>query len=160
MRSSSLAAPRLDSRCPWIAFLTLALGQACSGPAVAVVESAETGRPLALQLQSLTGARDGGTLHAVVHLTGEAGDLRLTTTFQLGVPTILTSGSYQGRISNESVAGAVLAKSVTFLGGQSDRPSLGASFSLLDDDGTERYRLRLPTTPVERGGKPQTGGGG
>lgn len=132
--------------------IAIALGLVCScaGPREPVVESVDSGQPLAVRLESLTGARDGGTLRAHARLAGEAGRLDLTMSFQLGVPTTMTSGSYQGEISGVPVEGGVRARSVTFLGGQSDRPSLGGSFSLLDADGVERYRLKLPTLPVQR----------
>ncbi len=130
--------------------VALAMGCSCSGLSEPVIESAGTGQPLAIWLRSLTGARDGGTLRANAVFTGEAGRLELTMAFELGVPTTMTAGSYQGEIQEVPVKGGIRARSVTFLGGQSDRPSLGGSFSLLGPDGAELYRLKLPTLPVER----------
>lgn len=44
--------------------------------------------------------------------------------------------------------GVVTDRSVTFLGGQSDRPSLGGVFDLLSAEGTPIYRVTVPTAQL------------
>lgn len=137
----------------WTALVLLGLATACSGPGEASVEAlgGQSPAPLALRLSSLTGARDGGRLRAEARFEGEAGWLRLDLEFKLGVPTTLDQGSYEAEIQGRRETGSVTSKSITFLGGQSDRPNLGGVFTLLSRDGAPRYRVRLPTSIVERG---------
>ena len=144
-----MSAPRTPF---WASVLWLLSLAACSQPGQAAVESLEGGAaaPLELRLASLTGARDGGLLRAQIRFEGEAGWLAMELEFELGVPTRLSRGSYEGEISGHRRQGGVASRSVTFLGGQSDRPNLGGVFTLLSGDGSQRYRVRLPTSVVQR----------
>lgn len=143
----------------WLAFLAACALAACAGPGQASVESLSGDNPtaLAVGLTSLTGMRDGGKLKARVRFEGDAGWLEMDLEFQLGVPTVLSQGSWQAELEGRREQGGVTSRSVTFLGGQSDRPNLGGVFTLLAGDGSPRHRVRIPTSVVQRPGLQPSG---
>jgi len=77
-----------------------------------------------------------------------ASQLTMTLQFQIGVPTTLVSGHFQWVRSAEILQGSVRARSLTFLGGQSDLPNLGGVFELLRADGSAAFKVIVPTTEV------------
>jgi len=69
--------------------------------------------------------------------------------FRIGVPTRLESGQYHWQQADGTLEGQVRARSVTFLGGQSDNPNLGGVFELLSSTGRPLYKVTLPTSEVK-----------
>ncbi len=122
----------------------------CGGPGQAKIERIENSRELATyRLESLTGYRDGGILQAKVVFSDDSLRLTMLMRFKIGVPTRLEFGQYRWiRPGNEVLEGFIAERSVTFLGGQSDRPNLGGVFELLSPHGSPLYRVRVPTTEV------------
>ena len=105
---------------------------------------------LPYRLESLTGVRDGDLLRARVVFAGLPVPLQMDLLFRLGVPTHLESGHYRWEREGRQFDGSVREVSVTFLGGQSDGPSVGGVFLLLDAAGGPLWRVVLPTTLVTR----------
>ncbi len=68
--------------------------------------------------------------------------------FRIGVPTRLESGQYYWAQEDDTLTGQVQARSVTFLGGQSDNPALGGVFELLSPTGRPVYKVTIPTSEV------------
>ncbi len=106
------------------------------------------------QMISLAGRRDGDRLPVRLIFEAPSSNLRMDLLFRIGVPTRLESGQYHWERQDEVLEGPVRAKSVTFLGGQSDNPNLGGVFPLLSASGEPIYKVRLPTSEVKR---PETG---
>jgi hypothetical protein len=100
-----------------------------------------------MHLDNARGTRDGDRLSAQLLITDSSNILTLDLHFQVTPPTHLESGSWK---FSRGTSGTVVDKSVTFLGGQSDGPSLGGSFDLLDAQGHALYRVHLPTTPLKQ----------
>ncbi len=91
-------------------------------------------------LTSLKGTRDGDRLDVRAVYSEGTKQLILTMRFAVGSPTRLESGTWRGLDS----AGAVAARSVTFLGGQSGSPSLGGRFDLMGPVNRIEYRATIP----------------
>ena len=100
------------------------------------------------QLISLTGRRDGDLLPVRVVFEASSLNLLMNLHFRIGVPTRLESGQYYWKQDDEILEGRVRARSVTFLGGQSDHPNLGGVFELLSTGGSAIYKVTLPTSEV------------
>lgn len=100
-----------------------------------------------MRLANATGIRDGDKLAAQLLITDSSSILTMDLHFQVTPPTRLESGTWK---FNRGGSGAVAARSVTFLGGQSGPPSLGGAFDLLDERGQLRYRVHLPTTELHK----------
>ncbi|MBI2822183.1 MAG: hypothetical protein HYX74_08155 [Acidobacteria bacterium] len=123
----------------------------CGDPGEARIETlGEKPEQLAYRMESLTGMRDGDVLRARLVFTAESARVVADMLFRIGVPTRLESGRYSWEREGRRFEGPVREVSVTFLGGQSDRPSLGGIFLLLRDDGVPLSRIVLPTTLVAR----------
>jgi len=95
-----------------------------------------------MRLGGASGLRDGDRLSAQLLITDSSSILTMDLHFLVTPPTRLEAGTWK---SNHG-AGKVEARSVTFLGGQSEPPSLGGTFDLLDAQGQARFRVHLPTT--------------
>lgn len=100
------------------------------------------------QLISVTGRRDGDFLPVRVVFEVSASKLVLDLRVRIGVPTRLESGQYSWEQDKKLLEGRVRARSVTFLGGQSDHPNLGGVFELLSADGSPLYKVVLPVAEV------------
>jgi hypothetical protein len=100
-----------------------------------------------MHLGNARGTRDGDRLSAQLLITDSSNVLTLDLHFQVTPPTRLESGVWK---FSRGTSGRVEAKSITFLGGQSDGPSLGGTFDLLDPQGRALYRVHLPTTPLKK----------
>ena len=113
--------------------LIVALSANCTGPTEARVEKIQGGTRTILpdRMQSLTGMRDGDVLKARLAFASDGSELVMDMLFRIGVPTRLEAGRYQWQRKEGTIEGPVGAESVTFLGGQSDGPSLGGAFVLL-----------------------------
>ncbi|MFZ0428770.1 MAG: hypothetical protein WAO20_11690 [Acidobacteriota bacterium] len=124
---------------------------ACGRSAQPGIESLPEGRPLAeYRLSSLAGERDGDRLEARIVFAGPRGNLEMNLRFRVGVPTRLEQGHFRWSGDGATLQGDVAEKTVTFLGGQSDRPALGGVFDLLSPGGLARFRVTVPTTPLDR----------
>jgi hypothetical protein len=99
-------------------------------------------------VQSVSGVRDGDKLSAKVLISDSSSILTLDLHFAIGSPTTLESGMWRWSRSSGLLSGAVLARSVTFLGGQDDGPSIGGVFDLSGD--SKRVRVTLPLTVLPR----------
>jgi hypothetical protein len=103
-------------------------------------------------IQSVSGVRDGDKLAARVMISDSSSILTLDLHFAIGSPTTLDSGSWRWSRPSGLASGAVLARSVTFLGGQDDGPSIGGVFDLSGDasGNSGRVRVTLPLTVLPR----------
>ena len=99
---------------------------------------------------SLTGIRDGDILETNAVLVSGQKNLKMTMRFRIGVPTNLEWGRFLWLKEGEISKGTITERSVTFLGGQSDQPSIGGIFELIPDEGSIRYKVRLPTRQLTR----------
>ena len=121
------------------------------GPGELKIETLPEGKALdGYRVESVSGVRDGDKLEARVLLVSGSDRLEMQLRFRIGVPTRLERGRYRWSQGGEIMEGTVSEKSVTFLGGQSDRPNLGGVFDLRSPDGVPQYRVRLPTVEVGR----------
>ena len=102
------------------------------------------------RVKSVTGVRDGDRMNTLVVLVAGSETLDMQMHFRIGVPTRLESGQYRWSRSSQISEGKVSERSVTFLGGQSDRPNLGGVFELRSAVGTPQYRVRLPVSEVAK----------
>ena len=121
------------------------------GPGELKIETLPQGSMLTgYRVESVSGVRDGDKLEAQVLLVAGSDSLEMQLRFRIGVPTRLEQGRYRWSQGGGTKEGPVSEKSVTFLGGQSDRPNLGGVFDLRSPEGVPQYRIRLPTTEVGR----------
>ena len=129
----------------------LLLFVSCAAPSEPRVETVQTPpQKLPYSFESLTGVRDGDILRSKAVFSGVPQPLVLEMTFRIGVPTRLESGRYRWTREGQVEEGSMAEVSVTFLGGQSDRPSLGGVFMLQNPSGAAVGRVVLPTTIVSR----------
>ena len=132
-------------------FLLCLLVLSCGGPAQPGIERIEDSEKLDLFHQmSLAGIRDGDLLQARLAFTSGSSTLTMRMLFRVGVPTSLERGSYRWAQEDQVIEGSITASSVTFLGGQSDRPHLGGVFRLLSSQGIPIYRVTVPTSELAR----------
>lgn len=96
------------------------------------------------------GVRDGDKLSVTSRLESSTSSLELDLSFEVGVPTRLISGDFLWHQPGTTLQGRITARSVTFLGGQSDRPALGGVFELLSSNGLPAYRVSIPTQEIGR----------
>jgi hypothetical protein len=101
-------------------------------------------------IQSVSGVRDGDRLNAQVLISDSSSILTMDLHFAVGSPTTLAAGNWRwSRPGNNLLSGVIVARSVTFLGGQDGPPSIGGMFTLLDG-AAESYRVNLPLTVLPR----------
>ena len=132
-------------------FLLCLLLLSCGGPRQPSIERIEDGEKLNFFPQpSLAGIRDGDVLRAKLIFTSPSSTLTMRMLFRVGVPTSLESGNYCWTQEDRVIKGSITASSVTFLGGQSDRPNLGGVFRLLSSQGIPIYKVRVPTSELAR----------
>lgn len=118
------------------------------------VEDLGTGESLSsFTLHSVAGTRDGDRLHAQAIFSDSSSILSVELHFAIGSPTTLESGKWHWPRGGQLLSGAVVAKSVTFLGGQDGPASIGGTFDLLGADGAARYRVKIPVTQLKTGWK-------
>ncbi len=123
---------------------------ACGGAKAPPVRDLAGGEDLSrFALVSLGGTRDGDRLAVDAAFSDGASSLHVEMHFAVGVPTSLSSGAWRWERNGAVSSGAVTARSVTFLGGQSGRPSIGGSFDLAGPDGTARYRINIPVQELK-----------
>jgi hypothetical protein len=100
-------------------------------------------------LQSVHGVRDGDRMAVQVLISDSSSFLTLDLHFAIGSPTTLQSGTWRWSLPGDLREGTVSARSVTFLGGQDDPPSIGGIFDLTGAGGYA-YRVTLPLTVLPR----------
>jgi hypothetical protein len=100
-------------------------------------------------LQSVRGLRDGDHLAAQVLISDSSSILTLDLHLAIGSPTTLQSGTWRWSRPSGLREGTASARSVTFLGGQDDPPSIGGTFDLTGAGGL-RYRVTIPLTILPR----------
>jgi len=105
---------------------------------------------LPFKFDGIRGVRDGASVDAEARFTDGADFLTMNITLHLKPPPEFRSGRYEGTIGGKTTAGRVECPSLTFLGGQADRPSLGGVFILKDEQNRPLYRVRIPATPMTR----------
>lgn len=128
---------------------------ACTGPQEPEIQRLIDGHKMHFyRLHSLVGVRDGALLPVIVTFRAPEATLTMTLHFRIGVPTELESGHYRWEQERGVLQGPIRATSVTFLGGQSDRPNLGGVFQLLSANRVPLYRVKIPTMEVARPGTP------
>ena len=140
----------------WLACTYFLLLLYCRNTEVATIENLREKSELTdHQIISLTGRRDADYLPATLVFEGSSSNLRMDLNFRIGVPTRLESGQYRWERKDGILGGLVRARSVIFLGGQSDNPNLGGVFELLSAEGVPIYKVTLPTSEV-RPSTPET----
>jgi hypothetical protein len=100
-------------------------------------------------IQSVHGVRNGDRLAAQVLISDSSAILTLDLHFAIGSPTTLESGNWRWSRPDGASNGTVSARSVTFLGGQDDGPSIGGTFELAGEE-RPAYRVTLPLTVLPR----------
>jgi hypothetical protein len=129
--------------------LSCALLLAACGAKRPAVEDLTAHEDLSLfKLHTLRGTRDGDRLQAQAVFSDSSSILTLEMHFAIGSPTKLESGTWRWTRNNQIMGGNIGARSVTFLGGQDGPPSIGGTYDLLDQDGSPRYRVTIPTTAL------------
>jgi hypothetical protein len=123
---------------------------ACSKPPKQPVEDLTGHENLASYvLQQVRGTRDGDRLDAEATFGDGSSTLRVKMRFDIGSPTKLNSGRWQWTGDGRDMTGAVVERSVMFLGGQDGPPSIGGSYDLVGESGVAQYRITIPTTELE-----------
>jgi hypothetical protein len=107
------------------------------------------------KIQSVSGVRDGDRLNAKVLISDSSSILALDLHFAIGSPTTLDAGMWRWSRPGRLMSGTVEARSVTFLGGQDDGPSIGGTFDLTSSYGYH-CRVNLPLTVLPRTFRPAT----
>ena len=135
---------------PWLVWSCLFLFPYCHGVEGPTIESLQEDNWLVLGRRiTLTGRRDGDLLPVRVTFASPPSlNLSMDLRLRIGVPTRLESGQYRFEQDDKILEGPVRARSVTFLGGQSDHPNLGGVFELLSAGGSPIYIVTLPTSEV------------
>lgn len=101
------------------------------------------------KLTIVRGMRDGDLLTAHLGYSNGPSSLLVDLRFTIGSPTTLRAGSWiRARTGQFPTTGSVAARSIMFLGGQNDSPSIGGTYDLLDSNGTAAYRIFIPTTQL------------
>jgi hypothetical protein len=118
----------------------LVLTGCSSRPAKSVESLNGTADVSAFTLKSLKGTRDGERLEVHALYGDGSQDLIVRLEFNVTPPARLTSGTWTGL----SGAGEVRQRAVTFLGGQSGKPSIGGRFELMSRDNRPQYRITIP----------------
>ena len=138
-----------SKRLSWLVCTSLLLFTDCRNIEEAVIEDLrEESRLTDYRMISLTGVRDGDLLPVRVVFKAWSSNLLLDFRFRIGFPTRLEWGQYYWKQDDKILEGQVRARSVTFLGGQSDNPNLGGVFELLAADGAAIYKVTVPTSEV------------
>jgi hypothetical protein len=97
-------------------------------------------------LRSLKGTRDGELLEVRALYGDDSRSLRVDLQFKVAPPARLESGTWTGLAGK----GGVRERSVTFLGGQSGRPSIGGRFDLIGPDNRTLYRVTIPLQELKQ----------
>ena len=97
----------------------------------------------------VSGKRDGATTQAFIIFQLENNErLQLELEITYNPVPVLQSGYWKIN-GKESSSGSVQAKSLKFLGGQGEGPSLGGQFQL-EDNSQPRFRVFIPLRPINK----------
>jgi len=99
-------------------------------------------------LQAMRGTRDGDRLQTLATFSDSSSILTVEMRFAIGSPTKLESGTWCWSRNNQLQTGTIVARSVTFLGGQDGPPSIGGTYDLLGPDNA-LYRITIPVTELK-----------
>ena len=97
----------------------------------------------------VNGTRDGATTEVSIKFVlenGERVELELEVVYN---PTPILRSGFWHVDGKHYGSGNVLAKSLKFLGGQGEAPSIGGRFEL-EEDSQSRFRIVVPLRPVNR----------
>ena len=97
----------------------------------------------------VNGMRDGATTKVSIKFVLENGErvqLELEVVYN---PTPILRSGYWRLDGKQSASGHVQAKSLRFLGGQGESPSLGGRFEL-EEDSQSRFRVVVPLRPINK----------
>ncbi len=129
----------------------LASGCAPTSPGLERYEGSEWVEVGPVVVESMSGQRDGADVRANGVFTHGEDRMTLSLEFVLGPPARFVRGTHNSRIAGQVVESPVSSESVTFLGGQSDAPSIGGVFLFENPADGSRYRLRFPPTLLDSG---------
>jgi hypothetical protein len=133
------------------ALLAILVVAGCGKAKHPVMEDLNTHQELPLfKVGFVQGTRDGDRLDALAVITDSSSIVTMEMQFGVGSPTVLQRGVWKWNRSAMPNMGGIAGRSVTFLGGQDGPPSMGGTFELLDQDGTARYRVRIPVTELKQ----------
>ena len=97
----------------------------------------------------VSGKRDGATTQVFIIFQLENNErLQLELEITYNPVPVLQSGYWKIN-GKESSSGSVQAKSLKFLGGQGEGPSLGGQFQL-EDNSQPRFRVFIPLRPINK----------
>ena len=97
----------------------------------------------------VSGKRDGATTQVFIIFQLENNErLQLELEITYNPVPVLQSGYWKIN-GKESSSGSVQAKSLKFLGGQGEGPSLGGQFQL-EDNFQPRFRVFIPLSPIKK----------
>ena len=127
------------------------LGGSCTpgSPSLERFEGSEWIEVGPVVVESMSGQRDGADVRATGVFTHGEDRMTLSLEFVLGPPARFVRGRHSSRIAGQFVDGPVSSESVTFLGGQSDAPSIGGVFLFENPRDGSRYRLRFRPTLLD-----------
>ena len=129
---------------------TMTLG-GCGGPKGPLLTDLANGQDLTFfKLDSLRGTRDGDRLGVRALFTDTSAMVTVNLRFEITPMARLTAGTWESNRGNRRSSGNVNAKSVDFLGGQSNAPSIGGTFELVNAQGVPAYRVRIPLTELKQ----------
>ena len=129
-------------------------GGAGGADAVRIEELLESGpAELDLVLASVDGQRDGAQSRATFHFSGASTELHLDLVLEYDPQPVLSSGTWNYRGPTGTGEGTVRAESVRFVGGQGEGVSVGGVY-LLEEEGSSRFRVRLPLTSIAQAWRP------
>ena len=138
-------APQLIDFSVWVSGITL-LAVSCvpNSPSLERFEGSDWIKVGPVVVESMFGVRDGPDVRATGVFTQGQDRMTLSLEFILDNPTRFVRGRQNSGISGQLIESPVFAESVTFLGGQSDGPSIGGVFLFENPTDGSRYRLRFP----------------
>ena len=123
----------------------LLLVSACTRPPARVFEDLGGGQDVsAFALKSIRGTRDGERLDVRALFGDESRTVAVVLQFKINPQARLETGSWSGL----NTQGSVDERSTTFLGGQSEPPSIGGRFDLVGEDRLPLYRITIPLQPL------------
>ena len=147
--STSWGPPRPIGLFLWTLGMTLlAAGCAPGSPSLERFEGSEWIEVGPVVVRSMSGRRDGADIRATGVFSHGEDRMTLSLEFVLGPPARFVRGRHSSRIAGQFIESPVSSESVTFLGGQSDAPSIGGVFLFENPRDGSRYRLRFPPTQM------------
>ena len=148
--STSWGPPRPIGLFPWaLGMSLLTAGCAPANPSLERFVGSEWIEVGPVVVESMSGRRDGADVRATGVFAQGEDRITLSLEFVLGPPARFVRGRHSSRIGGQFVESPVSSESVTFLGGQSDAPSIGGVFVFENPRDGSTYRLRFPPTLMD-----------